>query len=65
MMVMRKVSKWQYRDIHQDKPIHKEGTHNIVMMIFQQVHDMQLFDILHGEIPQSSAELLAALSTLS
>lgn len=50
-MVMRKVSKWQYRDIHWDKPTHKEGTHNIMMMIFQQVHDIQLFDIHHEEIP--------------
>lgn len=50
-MVMRKVSKWQYRDIHWDEPTHKEGTHNIMMMIFQQDHDIQLFDILHEEIP--------------
>lgn len=49
-MVMRKVSQWQYRDIHWDKPAHKEGTH-IMMMIFQQDHDIQLFDILHEEIP--------------
>lgn len=50
-MVMRKVLKWQYRDIHWDKPPLKEGTHNIMMMIFQQVHDIQVFDILLGEIP--------------
>lgn len=36
-----------------------------MMMIFQQVHDMQLFDTLYGEIPQSSTEHLAVLSTLS
>lgn len=37
----------------------------MMMMIFQQVHDMQLFDIVHEEIPLSSTEHLAALSTLS
>lgn len=36
-----------------------------MMTVFQQVHDMQLFDTLYGEIPQNSTELLAVLSTLS
>lgn len=64
-MVMRKVLKWQYRDIHWDKPTHKEGTHNTMIMIFQQVHDTQVFDILHEDIPQGSTEHLAVVSTLS
>lgn len=51
-MVMRKVLKWQSRDTHWDKPTHKEGTHNIMMMIFQLVHDIQVFDILHEEFPR-------------
>lgn len=52
VMVMRKVLKWQSRDTHWDKPTHKEGTHNIMTMIFQLVHDIQVFDILHEEFPR-------------
>lgn len=65
---MRKVLKGHYRNVHWDKPTHKEGTHSMMMMmmmIFQPVHDIQVFDIPHEEIPQSSTEHLAALNTLS